>query len=177
MAETIFPDEWLLQSLEGLLELVADYTEGDETGKAVLYRRAVENPPGAFDPVVVNSRAWRAAEVPAINGHGTARGAAGLYAALLAGRLVSPALLREATTAQCAGVDAVFGEHSAWGLGFSVDSDGFGMGGSGGSYAMAAARAMLKHSKLGPKDLAMEAMRIASEICIYTNANFTVEEL
>jgi ATP-dependent HslUV protease, peptidase subunit HslV len=49
--------------------------------------------------------------------------------------------------------------------------------GSGGSYALAAARAMLKHSKLSPKDLAMEAMRIASEICIYTNANFTVEEL
>ena len=49
--------------------------------------------------------------------------------------------------------------------------------GSGGSYALAAARAMLKHSKLTAKDLAMEAMRIASEICIYTNANFTVEEL
>jgi ATP-dependent HslUV protease subunit HslV len=49
--------------------------------------------------------------------------------------------------------------------------------GSGGSYALAAARAMLKHSKLNAKDLAMEAMRIASEICIYTNANFTVEEL
>ena len=49
--------------------------------------------------------------------------------------------------------------------------------GSGGSYAMAAARAMLKHSKLNAKDLGMEAMRIASEICIYTNANFTVEEL
>jgi len=49
--------------------------------------------------------------------------------------------------------------------------------GSGGSYAIAAARALLKHSKLGAKDLAMEAMRIASEICIYTNANFTVEEL
>jgi ATP-dependent HslUV protease, peptidase subunit HslV len=49
--------------------------------------------------------------------------------------------------------------------------------GSGGSYALAAARAMLKHSKLTTKDLAMEAMRIASEICIYTNANFTVEEL
>jgi hypothetical protein len=32
-------------------------------------------------------------------------------------------------------VDAVFGEHSAWGLGFGVDTDGFGMGGSGGSYA------------------------------------------
>jgi ATP-dependent HslUV protease subunit HslV len=49
--------------------------------------------------------------------------------------------------------------------------------GSGGSYALAAARALLKHSKLTPKDLAMEAMRIASEICIFTNANFTVEEL
>ena len=49
--------------------------------------------------------------------------------------------------------------------------------GSGGSFALAAARAMLKHSKLTAKDLAMEAMRIASEICIYTNENFTVEEL
>jgi len=42
---------------------------------------------------------------------------------------------------------------------------------------VSAARALLKHSKLNAKDLAMEAMRIASEICIYTNANFTVEEL
>jgi len=49
--------------------------------------------------------------------------------------------------------------------------------GSGGSFALAAARALMKHSKLNAKDLAMEAMRIASEICIYTNANFTVEEL
>lgn len=49
--------------------------------------------------------------------------------------------------------------------------------GSGGMYALASARAMIKHSKLGAKDLAMEAMRITSEICIFTNANFTVEEL
>jgi ATP-dependent HslUV protease subunit HslV len=49
--------------------------------------------------------------------------------------------------------------------------------GSGGMYALAAARALLKHSKLTAKDLALEAMRIASEICIFTNANFTVEEL
>src|SRR5271154_759361 len=49
--------------------------------------------------------------------------------------------------------------------------------GSGGTYALSAARALLKHSKLGAKDLAMEAMRIASEICIYTNANFTIEEI
>jgi len=49
--------------------------------------------------------------------------------------------------------------------------------GSGGTYALAAARALTKHSKLGTKELALEAMRIASEICIYTNGNFTVEEL
>src|SRR5215469_1722726 len=49
--------------------------------------------------------------------------------------------------------------------------------GSGGIYALAAARALLKHSKLSMKELALEAMRIASEICIYTNGNFTVEEL
>lgn len=49
--------------------------------------------------------------------------------------------------------------------------------GSGGTYALAASRAMVKHTKLGAKELALEAMRIASEICIYTNENFTVEEI
>src|SRR3981189_2062055 len=49
--------------------------------------------------------------------------------------------------------------------------------GSGGPYALAAARALAKHTKLSAKDVAQEAMRIASEICIFTNANFTVEEL
>ena len=49
--------------------------------------------------------------------------------------------------------------------------------GSGGTYVLAAARALTKHSKLSTKEVAMEAMRIASEICIYTNANFTVEEI
>src|SRR5712672_1368066 len=49
--------------------------------------------------------------------------------------------------------------------------------GSGGPFALAAARALAKHTKLSAKDVAQEAMRIASEICIFTNANFTVEEL
>ena len=49
--------------------------------------------------------------------------------------------------------------------------------GSGGPYALAAARALAKHSKLGAREIAQEAMRIASELCIFTNANFTVEEL
>ena len=46
-----------------------------------------------------------------------------------------------------------------------------------GPFALAAARALAKHSKLGAKEIAQEAMRIASEICIYTNNNFTIEEL
>lgn len=49
--------------------------------------------------------------------------------------------------------------------------------GSGGPFALSAARALAKHSKLSAKDIAQEAMRIASEICIFTNGNFTVEEL
>jgi ATP-dependent HslUV protease, peptidase subunit HslV len=49
--------------------------------------------------------------------------------------------------------------------------------GSGGPYALSAARALAKFTKLSAKDIASEAMRIASEICIYTNANFSIEEL
>ena len=103
-----------------------------------LYRRALGNPPGVRSAEVVNSDAFRAAEIPAINGHGTARGVAGLYAALLGGQLLSPGLLAEATTAQASGIDLVFGgPERSWGLGFSVDDDGFGMGGTGGSVGWA----------------------------------------
>ena len=49
--------------------------------------------------------------------------------------------------------------------------------GSGGPYALAAARALSKHTKMSAKDIAQESMRIASEICIFTNDNFSIEEL
>jgi ATP-dependent HslUV protease subunit HslV len=49
--------------------------------------------------------------------------------------------------------------------------------GSGGPYALAASRALSRHTKLGPREIAQEAMRIASDICIFTNANVTLEEL
>ncbi len=49
--------------------------------------------------------------------------------------------------------------------------------GSGGPYALSAARALSKFTKMNAKDIAQESMRIASEVCIYTNANFTIEEL
>ena len=49
--------------------------------------------------------------------------------------------------------------------------------GSGGPYALSAARVLVKHTKMNAKDIAQEAMRLASEICIFTNANFSIEEL
>jgi len=47
--------------------------------------------------------------------------------------------------------------------------------GSGGNYALASAKALATHTKLGAKEIAVEAMKIAGEICIFTNNNLTVE--
>jgi CubicO group peptidase (beta-lactamase class C family) len=113
------------------------FRDDNLAGRPALYARAIANPPGAQDASVVNGAPWRATEVPAINGHGTARGIAGLYAALLRGELLSAGLLAEATAAQCSGEDRVFGFDNAWGLGFAVDPDGYGMGGLGGSVGWA----------------------------------------
>lgn len=48
--------------------------------------------------------------------------------------------------------------------------------GSGGAYAQAAARALMRETTLGPREIVEKAMRIAGEICIYTNTNITVLE-
>jgi ATP-dependent HslUV protease, peptidase subunit HslV len=49
--------------------------------------------------------------------------------------------------------------------------------GSGGPFALAAARALARHTTLDARTIAEQSMRIASEICIYTNGELTVEEL
>jgi ATP-dependent HslUV protease subunit HslV len=49
--------------------------------------------------------------------------------------------------------------------------------GSGGAFALAAARALLKNTDLTAKELALEAMKVSSDICIYTNNKITIEEL
>src|SRR5215470_832501 len=49
--------------------------------------------------------------------------------------------------------------------------------GSGGSYALAAARALMENTELSARKIAEEAMKIAGKICIFTNENFVVEEL
>jgi len=49
--------------------------------------------------------------------------------------------------------------------------------GSGGAYAQAAARALVDHSDLAPREIVEKSLAIAGDICIYTNRNFTIETL
>ena len=49
--------------------------------------------------------------------------------------------------------------------------------GSGSMYALASARALLKHTELNARDIAEESLKIAADICIYTNSNIIVEEI
>ena len=104
-------------------------------------------------PGMVNSRAWRAAEIPAANGHGTARGLARIYGALardgvLDGRRVlSPTQIAAANTEQAYGKDQVLAPlHTRFGLGFFLTQPmipfgpnprSFGHPGAGGSIAFA----------------------------------------
>jgi CubicO group peptidase (beta-lactamase class C family) len=108
-----------------------------------LYARAVGNPPGVQDPAVVNSERWRRAEVPAVNGHGTARAVAGLHVALRHEGLLGADTLAAMLEDPGAEDDLVVGGHHSWGLGVALDPwaqgsgafpEGFGMGGIGGSF-------------------------------------------
>ena len=49
--------------------------------------------------------------------------------------------------------------------------------GSGGSYALAAARALTRHTDMGAREVATEALKMAAEICIYTNDRIVVEQI
>ena len=92
-----------------------DALEGDARMEMLSYF----NPPGYSSMGVVNTAAWRSAEVPSTNGHGSARGVARLYAALLEpGRLLSTDLLAEATSAQSDGYCPILHEDVTFGLGF-----------------------------------------------------------
>jgi CubicO group peptidase (beta-lactamase class C family) len=112
-------------------------------------RRALASP--RMTQTIANTRAWRAAEVPAANGQANARGAARVMAALACGgaldgvRLLSEAAVERAIGEQCYGRDLVLGP-MRWGLGFMLASQDlplspnprtFGHGGWGGSFALA----------------------------------------
>jgi CubicO group peptidase (beta-lactamase class C family) len=104
-----------------------------------LFALALDNPPGALHSRIVNSAAWRQAEIPAVNGHASARAVARFHAGIsdggiLAGvRLLPENLSTSAISIQAEGNDALFDHFARWGLGFQIDVDGFGMGGIGGS--------------------------------------------
>ncbi len=64
------------------------------------------------------------------------------------------------------------------GSGDVIDPDGDACAiGSGGNYALAAARALLKETDLSAKEIAYKALKIASELCVFTNDNIIVEEV
>ena len=101
---------------------------------------AFQNP--SLGPAYMNSTAFRAAQLPAMNGHGTALGAAGIYARIE--QLVPQALLDEATEVHSEGTDEVLRSYSRFGLGFmlyeprspiGLSPGCFGHAGAGGSMA------------------------------------------
>ena len=112
-------------------------------GRDESYRLALDNPPALAHLDVVNSSAWRRAEVPAVNAHGTARGVARFYAGLLGGgelggvRVLSEQTVAAMTSPQTAGPDRLLGQHTTWGLGVGLEDGGWGMGGIGGSLGWA----------------------------------------
>ena len=113
---------------------------GDMAGKpGSLRQRVLGNPAGALDVAVLNSATWREAEIPAVNGHGTARAIARFYAAL-AGRLeeplFSPELRAEVLRPVSEGRDALLERSVAWGMGLQFEESYAGMGGIGGSDGM-----------------------------------------
>jgi CubicO group peptidase (beta-lactamase class C family) len=129
-----------------LRKFMQDMTDGSTmTGAAFI------NPPQ--DRGDVNSRAWRAAEIPAANGHGTARSLARIYGALARGgevdgvRILEPETIDVAISEQAFGPDAVLGGlPMRFGLGFMLRHDfmplspnprAFGHPGAGGSIGMA----------------------------------------
>jgi CubicO group peptidase (beta-lactamase class C family) len=133
-------DRARVAALAGLETL---FPGGDAGEPGSIYRRALTNPPGMLDPSVVNGDAWMTADVPAVNGFGTAEAVARFYQGFLAGgvldgeRLLSEELCREAISVQSSGRDHFLEQDVSWGLGFQLDGSTFGHGGLGGSVGYA----------------------------------------
>jgi CubicO group peptidase (beta-lactamase class C family) len=132
--------------------------EGSEEQQVVdedrrfLLSRVYLNPPGLSGIGTVNTRAWRAAEIPSANGHATARAVSRIYSALACGgavdgiRILGSDTIEEAITEASAGTDFVLGRPSRFGLGFQLTQPerplgpnlrSFGHFGAGGSLGFA----------------------------------------
>ena len=122
------------------------------SGLALMRLNAYRNPPEISGMGVVNSRSWRAAELPSTNGHGNARAVARLYSALAGNgevdgvHLLSPELIARASAEQVYGDDIVLQRPTRFGLGFQLtmaerrlgpSPRAFGHFGAGGSLGFA----------------------------------------
>jgi CubicO group peptidase (beta-lactamase class C family) len=137
---------------------VADFLFAEVTSELLdpatplLVQRTYMNPPGVSGLGTVNTRGWRAAEMPSTNAHATARGVAKIYSALAAGgaldgiRLLAAETLELATSEASCGLDAVLNRPSRFGLGFQLSQPerplganprSFGHFGAGGSLGFA----------------------------------------
>jgi CubicO group peptidase (beta-lactamase class C family) len=122
------------------------------SGLALMRINAYRNPPNFSGMAIVNTRAWRAAEVPSTNGHGNARAVARLYSALAGDgeldgvHMLAPATVARAIEEQVNGSDIVLERPTRYGLGFQLTMPerrlgpsprAFGHFGAGGSLGFA----------------------------------------
>jgi CubicO group peptidase (beta-lactamase class C family) len=128
----------------GAPNIFADIMKDPES----MIARAFMNPPGGMRPGMVNTREWRAAEIPAANGHGTARALAQIYGALARGgelngvRVMSKDEVAKCSIEQSNGPDALLILNTRFSQGFMMSQPGaslgpnpksFGHPGAGGS--------------------------------------------
>ncbi len=132
----------------GQFDIFAEVARNPESMTA----KAINNPSTLMRPETANSRAWRGAEIPAVNCHTTARALARLYGALARGgeidgiRVLSPTAITRCYTEQSSGPDAVLMFPTRWSLGFGLSQPkamlgpnprAFGHSGAGGSLGFA----------------------------------------
>ena len=123
-----------------------------DPARELLLNRTYANPQGMSGNGTVNTRAWRAAEIPSTNAHGNARAVAAIYTPLACGgragsvMLLSDAAIREATREAAFGPDVVLQRATRMGLGYQLTFEGrplgpnprsFGHFGAGGSLGIA----------------------------------------
>lgn len=143
-AEVILPDFAAADDSDPMVKAFRD--------PASMQYKTIFNPPDLFIPGLSNSRSWRAAEIPAANGHGDARSLARVYGALARGgeldgaRVLSAAAIDRAIEEQASGIDAILNIPARWGLGFALTQEArplgpnpraFGHAGMGGSIGWA----------------------------------------
>jgi len=107
--------------------------EGD-SDRDLMIRHAYFNPRGLSGGGVINTAAWREAEIPSTNGHGSARAVAATYSAFLGGGFVGQFLRQDALSTQCQGNDLILDRPSRFGLGFQLPMESRPLGPNPGSF-------------------------------------------